>query len=132
MGVNIGTGNFSTINGSMNIFTGSNASETTLNIGTGNTNAATINVATGPSRPLTSITNIGGTVYLGSTTSTTTAAVFTFRVGNNNTTDGVIDSVTPAFYTITEGSIPVPANTLARGISERVAVTVTGGKLEFC
>ena len=74
MGVNIGTGNFSTINGSMNIFTGSNASETTLNIGTGNTNAATINVATGPSRPLTSITNIGGTVYLGSTTSTTTVS----------------------------------------------------------
>ena len=61
------------------------------------------------------------------TTSTTTAAVFTFRVGNNNTTDGVIDSVTPAFYTITEGSIPVPANTLARGGHSNETNIVIGG-----
>ena len=72
VGVNIGTGNFTTATGIMSIFTGnSNDSSSKLNIGTGTSNAGEINIATGGSRPLTSNTNIGGTVNLGSATSKT-------------------------------------------------------------
>jgi hypothetical protein len=72
---------------------------------------------------------ISGSVTTTSTTTSTTTLTTSnrFRVGNNNSTDGVIDSITPAFYTITVGSIPVGPSTLARGThSTQTGLVISG------
>ena len=68
-----------------------------------------------PSAELYTIDSFTGQIGASTGTFPCTSVTGIFRAANNNTTDGVIDSVNPAFYTITVGSIPVPANTLARG-----------------